>query len=349
MPGRGTTRSGKTYQMSDGSDGGNAAPLQPAAHGGPQSGTPPVAPQTTATGGSQSVTQPSIDPQFLATLVSTTVSETLSALSTHNISLGPTGSTPVPSTSSGGKSIRTSDLPTFTGKSVDGYEAQVFLDNLETLYDISRTPEEDKVKYASLGFPPLSPATFWFTNSKNEGIFRTQTDPVDTLRYDLFRTAFLSRYTTPTSRRYALEDLWDKFVQKGTVAEHQARFNRLLFQLQQLGINYQSDVIASKYLRSLKPDLFSLVCNKNKSLPDFEVIHTQAVEAEYQQKTARATPSLKGLFPGSTSTPKKTFWCELHKENNTHDTKDCFRIQSLKRQGKWNNNKDKHNQKENQK
>lgn len=39
-------------------------------------------------------------------------------------------------------------------------------------------------------------------------------------------------------------------------------------------------------------------------------------EAEYQQRTARATPALQGMFPGSTSTPKKTFWCESHKGNN---------------------------------
>ena len=70
MPGRGTTRSGKAYQMSDEGDGGNTAPLHPAAPGGPEGGTQPVTQQTTATSGLQSGAQPGIDPQFLATLVS---------------------------------------------------------------------------------------------------------------------------------------------------------------------------------------------------------------------------------------------------------------------------------------
>lgn len=312
MQQRFVTRSGKSYRMTDGAD--------ESAQGG-----------AGAAAASGTGAPPAIDPDLLAQIIGNTITQ----LSSQNISLGVPAATPAPS-SSGSKSIRFSDLPKFSGYSVDGSEAQSHVDSLETLFDLANTPDADKVKYVSLSFTANTPAEQWFKKNKREGYFRTETDSVDTLRYDLFRTAFLSRYTTPTSRRYALEDLWDKFTQKGTVADHQVKFNKLLYQLQQLGIEYQPDIVASKYLRSLKPELFQVVCNKNRSLPEFDVVHTQAIEAEYQLRSNRA-PSLQGIFPqggAGTSTAKK-FWCELHKENHSHDTKDCRKIKDLKKQGKW--------------
>ena len=308
------TRSGRVYGMSDGNDEAARA----------SGGTGPTAPPATS-----ATAQPAIDAETIAQIIGTTISQ----LTAQNVPLG----VPAPAAGPSPKSIRLGDLPKFSGHSVDGSEAQSHIESLETIFDISHTPDGEKVKYVSLSLTSNSPAEQWFKKNKREGHFRTGTDAEDTLRYDLFRTAFLSRYTTPTSRRYALEDLWDKFTQKGTVADHQVKFSKLLYQLQQLGIDYQPDIVASKYLRSLKPELFQAVCNKNRSLPEFEVIHAQAVEAEYHFKSNRG-PAFQGLFPQGGAGAGKKFWCELHKENRSHDTKDCNKIKELKKQGKWKEN-----------
>jgi hypothetical protein len=58
--------------------------------------------------------------------------------------------------------------------------------------------------------------------------------------------------------------------------------------------------VASQYLRSLKPELFQAVCYKNQSLPDFETIHKQVIEAAYQLRPTghRPVPNLCGMSTG---------------------------------------------------
>lgn len=287
---------------------------------------------TTAT----AATSIGIDPALIAQIVSATISSLNLPLHFQQN----------PSQSSSGKHLRASDIPVFKGYSLDGADAATFLDCLDTVFTLAKTAEEDKTRYASLGFPSGTPAQSWYIEQRDLGLFRTATDPSTVLRYELFKQAFAARFTTPVSRRYCLEDLWDKFTQKGTVTDHHVRFTRLWHQLQQLGITFQPDVVASKYLRSLKPELFHAVCNKNQSLPDLETVHRQAIEAEYQLRPTnhRPVPELRGIFPGGRdkSTPDRagtsstnTKWCVWHKANNDHDTKDCPKINELKRQGKW--------------
>jgi hypothetical protein len=292
---------------------------------------------TTGTGSSQQ----SIDPAIIAQIVSATIS----ALNL------PFNQPPAPAQPSSGKHLRAADLPVFKGYSLDGADASSFLDSLDTIFTLAKTVEEDKTRYASLAFPVGTPAQSWYIEQRDLGLFRTATDPSTVLRYDLFKQAFAARFSTPLSRRYYLEDLWDKFSQKGTVTDHHVRFTKLWHQLQQLGITFQPDVVASKYLRSLKSELFQIVCNKNQVLPDFDTVHKQAIEAEYQLRPAsnsnRTIPELRGIFSKNrdkeiqekagnpSSGTSNTKWCVWHKRNNDHDTKDCPKINELKRQGKW--------------
>jgi hypothetical protein len=285
-----------------------------------------------ATGSSQQ----GIDPALIAQIVSATISSLNLPFQYQN----PTSSS---------KHLKTSDLPIFKGYSLDGADASAFLDSLETIFLLAKTVDEDKTRYASLAFPVGTPAQTWYIEQRDLGLFRTASDPRTVLRYDLFKQAFSARFTTPLSRRYYLEDLWDKFAQKGTVTDHHVKFTKLWHQLQQLGISFPPDVVASKYLRSLKSELFQAVCNKNQALPDFETVHKQAIEAEYQLRPTgnRQVPDLRGILPkgtnkthhdkagASSSADEKTKWCVWHKKNSDHDTKDCPKIKELKQQGLW--------------
>ena len=282
-----------------------------------------------------------IDPALLAHIISTSIATALNAQSSS-------------STSHTGRHIRASDLPTFKGYSLDGVDAVSFLESLETQFTLAGTPEPQKTQYASLAFPNNTPALAWFREQRDLGLFRERRDPPDVLRYEFFKSLFLQRFPTPLSRRYALEDLWDKFQQKGTVSEHHIRFTKLWQQLQQLNIKLPPDVVASKYLRSLKAELFQAVCNKNRELPDLDTIHRQAVEAEYQFKPSpsRAAPELKGIFPttkensnndkrkskdrnnGKRSETNNKF-CAWHKWNPKHTTEECRTIKDLKDKGEW--------------
>jgi hypothetical protein len=144
-------------------------------------------------------------------------------------------------------------------------------------------------------------------------------------------------------------------MQKRSVREHYNKFNRLVTQLRHLGIEYQSDVIASKYLRSLKPELFHLhsVKNTDGAVPELSTIHTLAIESEYQL-SKNSKSQLYALFPPFNSKPSPSndkkkgtehkYFCVWHQGNNFHDTKDCKKIASLKAAGKW-KEKEKENEK----
>lgn len=293
----------------------------------------------------QSATQPGvagtssfagIDPELLSQLISSTVSTSVAAVLQAQAQAAPTSS---------GRPIKASDLPVFKGFSLDGADASAFLEALDTHFELHSTTELHKTKYASLAFPVGTPAHSWYREQRDLGLFRQHHDPPDLLRYNLFQQAFLARFSTPVARRYALEDLWDKFVQKGTVADHHVKFTKLWSQLQQLSISLPADVVASKYLRSLKPELFQSVCNKNRELPDLDTVHRQAIEAEYQLKPSanRPNPQFRGIFPAVSQTrgdpnyeqKKGDKWCILHKWNHTHTTQDCRRVKTLKEKGEW--------------
>jgi hypothetical protein len=239
------------------------------------------------------------------------------------------------------------------GNSLDGGEAEASLEQLETIFCLYDTREEDKRLYTSLAFPADSPARAWFLEQKHLGRFRDDTDPEDVVIYRYLRTAFADRFKTPLARRYAIEDTWDRFQPKGSVREHHQKFTKVWQYLQHLGIHHSDSVVASKYLCSLKPELFQIICAKNKELPDFSVVHDQAIEAEYQLRpNLHRPPQLNGIFP-PTGTPKpnppkpvpqprfksgKPFFCQWHKENSSHDTKDCEKVKKLKAAGQWNDN-----------
>jgi hypothetical protein len=211
--------------------------------------------------------------------------------------------------------LRASDLPQYEGDSLDGGDAEAFLTKLDTTFKLANTPEEDQIHYASQAFPERSTAHAWFEKQKAQD---TCTDDLtDELKYSLFCEAFRIRFATPLARGYQLEDLWDRFTQKGSVREHYNKINRLVTQLRHLGIEYQSDVVASKYLRSLKPELSHLLSVKNTdgAVPELSTVHTLAIESEYQL-SKNSKSQLYALFP-------------------PFDTKDCKRIASLKAAGKW--------------
>lgn len=310
-----------------------------------QAATAAAAAAATATAGGPS-SSGGIDPQLLANLVSASVSAALSALP----AVVPTPAPAVPTANASGRFIKASDLPVFKGYSLDGADATSFLEKLETQFTLAGTTDSDKTHYASLAFPLDTPALAWFREQRELGLFRDLHDPPDVLRYTFFKQAFLQRFSTPIARRYALEDTWDRFTQKGTVSEHHIKFTKLWYKLQQLGIVIAPDVVASKFLRSLKPELFYAVCTKNRDLPDLETIHRQAVEAEYQFKpsSSRSAPQFGGLFPppnpkNQDSEPPKDRnnekkgdkYCTWHKWNKTHTTKDCRKIKDLKDKGEW--------------
>lgn len=242
--------------------------------------------------------------------------------------------------------LKPSDLPTFKGDSLDGGDAEAFLTKLETTFKLANTADEEKVEYASQAFPERSTAQSWFEEQRAEGTFDHPLHE-DRLDFESFVKAFTERFATPLARRYQLEDLWDKFTQKGSVKEHYTKFTRLLVQLKHLGITHQSDVVASKYLRSLKPEIFQLLAVKNTdgAVPEFQAVHGMAIEAEYQLGRSGRTPQLNGLLPPFSPSPSDSsakpkvkehkFWCHWHKGNNSHATKDCKKIASLKAAGKW--------------
>ncbi len=303
-------------------------------------------PEITATGaGAGTTLGQGIDPTLLAGIVANAVT---AALRAHPAA--------TPSTSNIGRHMKASDLPVFKGCSPDGADATSFLDALNTQFLLANTPEAQKTYYASLAFPINTPAHSWYREQRDLGLFRHHTDPPDVLRYDFFTQAFEQRFSTPIARRYVLEDSWDRFTQKGSVAEHHIKFTKLWHQLQQLHIRYEPDVVASKFLRSLNPEIFNIVSLRNRDLPDLETVHRQALEAEYQLRPVpgRSGPKLHALFtPGghesrdsfrpkgadtrdkvqSSSKPDK--YCFYHKWNNTHTSTDCHKIKDLKAKGEW--------------
>lgn len=290
-----------------------------------------------------------IDTQLLAQLVSTSVQAALTAQAAAAPPPAPPAPPVAPAIASTSRYIKASDLPTFKGYSLDGADATSFIDKLETQFRLAGTLESEKTEYASLAFPEDSPANSWYREQRDLGLFRERFDPPDVLRYKFFRQAFLQRFSTPIARRYALEDTWDKFTQKETVTEHHIKFTKLWHKLQQLGIVIAANVVASKYLRSLKPELFHAVCQKNVNLPDLDTVHRQAVEAEYQLKpsSSRPAPQFNYIPPpnqgnqgGDTQKDRSKErtgdkWCTWHKWNNSHTTKDCKKIKELKDKGEW--------------
>jgi hypothetical protein len=96
----------------------------------------------------------------------------------------------------------------------------------------------------------------------------------------------LQKFQTPQSRRLALLDSYDRFQQRGTVTDHRLRFERLCMQLEHVGVLQDESITASKYLRSLRPDLRNRVELKYTELPDtLEAVHAAALDAEYAKPT----------------------------------------------------------------
>jgi hypothetical protein len=102
-------------------------------------------------------------------------------------------SSPSPQAPSGQR-LKVSDLPSFKGNSLDGGEAEAFLEQLETIFCLYNTREEGKCLYTSLAFPADTPARAWFLEQKHLGRFHDDTDKDDTVIYRYLRTAFADRF-----------------------------------------------------------------------------------------------------------------------------------------------------------
>jgi hypothetical protein len=105
-----------------------------------------------------------------------------------------------------GQRLKVSDLPSFKGNSLDGGEAEAFLEQIETIFCLYNTREEDKGLYTSLAFPADTPARAWFLEQKHLGRFRDDTDKDDVViyRYLVFQLSASSRggRTPPYRGRY---------------------------------------------------------------------------------------------------------------------------------------------------
>jgi hypothetical protein len=155
---------------------------------------------------------------------------------------------------------------------------------------------------------------------------------------------FVQKFQTPQSRQLALLDLYDKFQQKGTVTDHRLRFDRLCMQLEHVGVAQPESLTASKYLRSLRPDIRNRVELKYTELPDtLEAVHAAAIDAEYAVNNRNSKPlappqiKLQAVVPprahiSSAASSRK--YCVYHK-SNTHNSSECSKIKELHKEGKW--------------
>jgi hypothetical protein len=252
---------------------------------------------------------------------------------------------PAPSTR-----IRISDLPEFSGTR-HSLDTEQFLVDLSDLFHLYGTLDSDKGTYAvkAINQHPNSPAASWLADRRNAGAFKDPTQPDIEIDFNLFCQELRAHFQVPVARRLQLEDTWDRFTQKGTVEDHFVKFNKVLKQLRELKVKHSDDVIASKFLRSLKPELRELVILRIKEddIPPIKDLYHRALESEYQTKASHPVPRMQGIFPDSgnkkdkkgnrqdkPSNQKNGVYCIYHRTND-HSTEDCPKIKELKAAGKW--------------
>jgi hypothetical protein len=232
------------------------------------------------------------------------------------------------------------DLPKFKGFGIDGSDATSFLLTLEDLFDLHQVASAHRVILVGQAFPHSTPALAWYQSARAAATFNKN----GTLNWDTFKDIFIQKFQTPQSRRLALLDSYDRFLQRGTVTDHRLRFDRLCMQLEHVGVTQAESFTASKYLRSLRPDLRNRVELKYSELPDtLEAVHAAALDAEYaitnrNSKPPSAPPPIKlqaidPLRANSRAANTRKF-CVYHK-SNTHNSAECSKIKDLHKQGRW--------------
>jgi hypothetical protein len=115
-------------------------------------------------------------------------------------------------------------------------------------------------------------------------------------------------------------------------------------QLEHVGVAQPESLTASKYLRSLRPDIRNRVELKYTELPDtLEAVHAAAIDAEYAVNNRNSKPlappqiKLQAVVPpraqiSSAASSRK--YCVYHK-SNTHNSSECSKIKELHKEGKW--------------
>jgi hypothetical protein len=214
------------------------------------------------------------------------------------------------------------DLPKFKGFGIDGSDATSFIFALEDLFDLHQVQSAHRVILVGQTFPHSTPALAWYQSARAAATFEKN----GILNWDTFKDIFIQKFQTPQSRRLALFDTYDRFLQRGTVTDHRLRFDRLCMQLEHVGVTLAESFTASKYLRSLRPNLRNRVELKYSELPDTLVtVHAAALDAEYaitnrNSKPPSAPPPIKlqaidPLRANSRAATSRKF-CVYHKSNN---------------------------------
>jgi len=271
--------------------------------------------------------------------------------------LASTSTAPVPPSvtnpSSGHSRIRVADLPEFRGTRTT-VDTDQFLLELKDLFSLHCTPEHDKGTYAAqaINKQQHSPAAAWLADRRTAKAFVNSSNPDVEIDFQLFCVELKSHFYTPLARRFQLEDTWDRFVQKGSVEDHYVKFIKVLKQLRELQVRHPDDLVASKFLRSLKQEIRELVVLRisSDSIPELKDIYHRALESEYQAKPQSAGPRFgyMGQKPAdkrppfkpsdyqnkSNQRPKSDVYCAYHKSTD-HSTEECPKVQELKAAGKW--------------
>jgi hypothetical protein len=120
------------------------------------------------------------------------------------------------------------DLPKFKGFGIDGSDATSFIFALEDLFDLHQVQSAHRVILVGQTFPHSTPALAWYQSARAAATFEKN----GILNWDTFKDIFIQKFQTPQSRRLALLDSYDRFLQRGTVTDHQLRFDRLCMQLE---------------------------------------------------------------------------------------------------------------------
>jgi hypothetical protein len=323
----------------------NTAPGSPTSHR-----SQPSAPVLQAAHGSQtSQPVPTFDVQALAQSLASIITQAVASSTvsappvipvTHSLpnSVAPAVHSLLPSRNFSIPKLN--DLPKFKGFGIDGSDATSFLFTLEDVFDLHHVASAHRVILVGQTFPHSTPALAWYQSARAAATFEKN----GILNWETFKDIFVQKFQTPQSRRLALLDSYDRFQQRGTLTDHRLRFDRLCMQLEHVGVTLADSFTASKYLRSLRPDLRNRVELKYSELPDtLETVHAAALDAEYaitnrSSKPPSAPPPIKlqaidPLRANPRAATSRKF-CVYHKSNN-HNSSECSKIKELHKQGKW--------------
>ena len=252
------------------------------------------------------------------------------------------------------RALRVTELPDFKGTR-NSADTEQFIIQLNDIFILNHIGDANKGYWAAkaLEKDTSSPAYSWFKDQRQAGVFRNPSDPSIEIDYSIFCALLRKQFFVPLARRFQLEDTFDRFTQRGTVDDHFVKFNKVVNQLREVEVSYPPHQIASKFFRSLKPELREIVFLRHGKEEIFELneVYGHAVQAEYQSKQSSnfGGPRFNGIFPPkpptpstgpsqppqSSPSPSKRPYCRCHREKCGHWTDDCPVVQALKAAGKW--------------